>query len=127
MIFANVSFVDGTALAEELKLLGPQYAKGVIVTEVAPAVSGYSSVVLDYRNALAKYFPGESPDYVSLEGYIAADILIQGLKRAGPELDTEKLDRRSGEPARSRSGSWHQAQFRPRRTSGLAPYLGNRA
>ena len=91
MIFANVSFVDGTALAEELKLMGTHYSKGVIVTQVAPAVAGYSTVALEYKNALAKYFPGEAPDYVSLEGYIAGDILIQALKRAGPELDTEKL------------------------------------
>jgi ABC-type branched-subunit amino acid transport system substrate-binding protein len=91
MIFANVSFVDGTALADELRLLGPQYASGVIVTEVTPAVGGYSSLVLQYKNALAKYFPGEAPDYVSLEGYISASILIQALKRVGPEFDTEKL------------------------------------
>jgi len=91
MIFANVSFVDGTALADELRLLGPRYSKGVIVTQVTPAVAGYSSVALEYKNALAKYFPGEAPDYVSLEGYITADILIQALKRAGPDIDTEKL------------------------------------
>jgi len=28
---------------------------------------------------------------VSLEGYLAANALIQGLKRAGPQFDTEKL------------------------------------
>jgi ABC-type branched-subunit amino acid transport system substrate-binding protein len=56
-----------------------------------PAVSGYSSVVLEYKNALAKYFPGEAPDYVSLEGFVSANIPIQALKRAGPQLDTEKL------------------------------------
>jgi ABC-type branched-subunit amino acid transport system substrate-binding protein len=86
-----VSFVGSTALADELMLLGPRYASGVIVTQVVPAVSGYSSAVLEYKNALAKYFPGEAPDYVSLEGYVAANVLIQGLKRAGPQLDTEKL------------------------------------
>jgi branched-chain amino acid transport system substrate-binding protein len=91
MIYTNVSFVDSTALAEELMLLGARYAKGVIVTQVVPAVSGYSSLVLEYKNALAKYFPGEAPDYVSLEGYVSANILIQALKRAGPQLDTEKL------------------------------------
>ena len=91
MIFTNVSSVDGTALADELRLLGPQYAKGVVVTEVTPAVSGYSTLVLQYKNALGKYFPGEAPDYVSLEGYISATILIEGLKRAGPDLDSEKL------------------------------------
>ena len=91
MIYSNVSFVGSTALAEELKLLGPRYANGVIVTQVVPAVSGYSSAVLEYKNALAKYFPGEAPDYVSLEGYIAANVLIQAIKRTGPQIDTEKL------------------------------------
>jgi branched-chain amino acid transport system substrate-binding protein len=91
MIYTNVSFVGSTALADELMLLGARYATGVIVTQVVPAVSGYSSVVLEYKNALAKYFPGETPDYVSLEGYVSANVLIQALKRTGPQLDTEKL------------------------------------
>ena len=91
MIYTNVSFVGSTALADELMLLGPRYANGVIVTQVVPAVSGYSSIVLEYKNALAKYFPGEAPDYVSLEGYVAANVLIQGLKSTGSQLDTEKL------------------------------------
>jgi branched-chain amino acid transport system substrate-binding protein len=91
MIYTDVSAVGGTALADELMLLGPRYATGVIVTQVVPAVSGYSSLVLDYKNSLAKYFPGEAPDYVSMEGFISASILIQALKSAGPQLDTEKL------------------------------------
>src|SRR6516164_2227254 len=91
MIYTNVSFVGSTALADELMLLGPRYASGVIVTQVVPAVGGYSSAVLEYKNALQKYFPGEAPDYVSLEGYIAAKVLIQGLKQTGPQLDTEHL------------------------------------
>jgi ABC-type branched-subunit amino acid transport system substrate-binding protein len=73
MIYTSVSFVGSTALANELMLLGKKYATGVIVTQVVPAVDGYSSLVLDYKSALAKYFPGEAPDYVSLEGYVAAN------------------------------------------------------
>jgi ABC-type branched-subunit amino acid transport system substrate-binding protein len=91
MIYTNVSFVGSSSLAEELMLLGPRFANGVIVTQVVPAVSGYSSAVLEYKNALAKYFPGEAPDYVSLEGYIAANVLIRGLQKTGPQLDTERL------------------------------------
>jgi len=91
LAYTNVSFVGSTALADELMLLGPRYASGVIVTQVVPAVSGYSSIVLEYKNALTKYFPGEAADYVSLEGYVAASVLIQALKKAGPHLDTEKL------------------------------------
>jgi branched-chain amino acid transport system substrate-binding protein len=91
MVYTNVSFVGSTALADELTLLGPRFANGVVVTQVVPAVAGYSSVVLEYKNALARYFPGEAPDYVSLEGYVAANVLIQAMKRVGPQLDTEKL------------------------------------
>jgi|SRR5579871_3315860 len=91
LTYTNVSFVGSSALAEELMLLGPRFANGVVVTQVVPAVGGYSSAVLEYKNALAKYFPGEAPDYVSFEGYIAANVLIQAMKRVGPQLDTERL------------------------------------
>jgi ABC-type branched-subunit amino acid transport system substrate-binding protein len=91
MIYTNVSFVGSTALADELMLLGPRYANGVIVTQVVPAVDSYASAILKYKTALAKYFPGVPPDYVSLEGYVAGSLLLEGLKRAGRQLDTEKL------------------------------------
>jgi ABC-type branched-subunit amino acid transport system substrate-binding protein len=91
LIYTNVSFVGSTALAEELMLLGPKYANGVIVTQVVPAVDSYSNIVLEYKTALSTYFPGEAPDYVSLEGYITANLMIEGLKRTGPMLDTERL------------------------------------
>ena len=79
MIYTSVSFVGSTALANELMLLGKRFATGVIVTQVVPALDGHSSLVLDYKAALAKYFPGEAPDYVSLEGYVAANVLIEAL------------------------------------------------
>jgi branched-chain amino acid transport system substrate-binding protein len=91
MIYTSVSFVGSTAFANELMLLGKRYATGVIVTQVVPAVDAHSSLVIDYKNALAKYFPGEAPDYVSLEGYVAANVLIAALKQNGPQLDTERL------------------------------------
>ncbi len=91
MIYTNVSFVGSTALADELTLLGPRYASGVIVTQVVPAVSSHATIVLNYKEALAKYFPGESPDYVSFEGYVDASILAEAAKRVGRDIDTEKL------------------------------------
>lgn len=91
MIYTSVSFVGSTALANELMLLGKRFASGVIVTQVVPAIEGHSSLVLEYKSMLAKYFPGEAPDYVSLEGYIAAKVMITALKRNGPSLDTERL------------------------------------
>jgi branched-chain amino acid transport system substrate-binding protein len=91
MIYATISGVGSTGLADELMLLGAKYANGVICTQVTPAVDSYASVALAYKNALAKYAPGEAPDYVSLEAYLTANILIEGLKRSGPQLDTETV------------------------------------
>jgi branched-chain amino acid transport system substrate-binding protein len=91
MIYTSVSFVGSTALADELMLLGKKYATGVIVTQVVPAVDGHSSLVLEYKSALAKYFPGDAADYVALEGYVDATVLIAALQRNGAQLDTERL------------------------------------
>ena len=127
MIYSNVSFVGSTALADELMLLGSRYATGVIVTQVVPAVSGSSSVVLEYKNALAKYFTGEAPDYVSLEGYVSANVLIQALKRAGPQLDTEKLIDILENTRNLDLGLGTSLSFGRGRTSGFAQGMGNGA
>ena len=125
MIYSNVSFVGSTALADELMLLGPRYANGVIVTQVVPAVGGYSSAVMEYKNALAKYFPGEAPDYVSLEGYIAANVLIQAIRQTGPELNTEKLIDNLEAMRNLDLGLGTALEFRPLRAPGLAQDLGH--
>jgi len=91
LIYTNMSSVGASSLAEELMLLGPRFTKDVVVTQTVPAVSGYSSAVIEYKDALAKYFPGESPNYISLEGFVSANVLIDALRRCGPQIDTERL------------------------------------
>src|SRR5262249_13759906 len=85
IVFTNVSFVGSQALAEELTQLGGRYAQGVIVTQVVPLPTSRSTAVLRYQEALAKYAPGEKPDFVSLEGYVAGKVLLEGLRRTGKE------------------------------------------
>ena len=91
MVFTNVSFVGSTALADELVANGPKYAKGAIVTQVVPLPTSNATAVIRYRELLKKYAPNERPDFVSLEGYLAANLLIDGLKKAGANADTEKI------------------------------------
>ncbi|HXX30966.1 MAG TPA: ABC transporter substrate-binding protein, partial [Myxococcaceae bacterium] len=91
MVFTNVSFVGSQALAEELTQLGPSYAQGVIVTQVVPLPTGQSTVGLRYREALASYAPGEKPDFVSLEGYVDGNLMVEALKRVGRDVTTERL------------------------------------
>jgi branched-chain amino acid transport system substrate-binding protein len=91
MIYSNMSSVGASSLSDELMLLGPRFTQGAIVTQTVPAVSGYSSAVLDDKNALAKYFPSENADYMSLEGFISTNVLIDALRRCGPQIETERL------------------------------------
>ncbi|MCJ2021935.1 ABC transporter substrate-binding protein [Methylobacterium sp. E-065] len=95
IIYTDVSAVGATALAEELALIGPKVGEGVLVTQVVPAVGGYSKAVLDFKAQLARYFPGEKPDYVSFEAYIDAKIVIEAIRRIaatpGTKIDGDRL------------------------------------
>jgi branched-chain amino acid transport system substrate-binding protein len=91
IVFSNVSFVGSQALADELMMYGGKVAEGVIVTQVVPLPHSRSTAVLKYQELLPKYSLGEKPDFVSLEGYLAANLLIEGLKRAGRDFTTESL------------------------------------
>lgn len=86
--FANVSFVGSIALQERLQEIGVS-GKDVIVSQVVPPYNSYATGVLNYREHLKVYYPGEAANFVSLEGYIAAQIFCEALIRAGRYLDTE--------------------------------------
>ncbi len=91
LTFTSVSFVGSNELAEELMQLGPRYAEGVVVTQVVPLPTSGATAIIKYRQALQRYAPAEKPDFVSLEGYLAANLMIEGLKRAGKNLNTDTL------------------------------------
>ena len=91
MLFTSTSFVGAAALAEELRQEGPEHMEGVVVTQTVPPVDSHASLILTYHKHLSKYRPNEPPNSVSLEGYIAAAILAEGLRRAGDNLTTETL------------------------------------
>ncbi len=91
VIFTNVSFVGSNEFAEELAPLGARYSEGIIVTQVVPLPTSSASAILKYKSLLAKHAPSERADFVSLEGYIAGSLLVEGLKRAGKNLTAESL------------------------------------
>lgn len=85
--FHNVSFVGSTALAKEL---GPD-GIGVAVAQVVPFPwRGTLRIVREYQEMMKKA-GHENLNFVSLEGFIAAQILVDGLRRAGKDLTREKL------------------------------------
>ncbi|MBI4988051.1 MAG: ABC transporter substrate-binding protein [Rhodocyclales bacterium] len=85
--FHNVSFVGSRPLAKELGADGP----GVAVSQVVPFPWGASvPVTRDYQRMMNASGAKEY-SFTSLEGFIAARILVEGMKRAGKDLTREKL------------------------------------
>jgi ABC-type branched-subunit amino acid transport system substrate-binding protein len=84
--FCNVSFVGTAALAAEL---GAD-ARGVVVSQVMPyPFSPKSALAGEFLKAApaAKV----EPNYSSMEGYVAAKVLGEGLRRAGANPTRETL------------------------------------
>jgi len=84
--FWNVSFVGSKALAKELDKEG----RGVQISQVVPFPwDSTVPVVKEYRKAIeeAKAEPG----FGTLEGFIAAKVMAEGLRRAGKALTRESF------------------------------------
>ena len=79
--FYNVSFVGTQALMDELGAL----AAGVAVTQVVPfPYAPVTPISTDYLAAIhADSARGQSPSYTSMEGYVAARVFTEALRRAG--------------------------------------------
>ena len=78
--FFNVSFVGTQALSDELG----KEAAGVVVSQVVP--SPYSStraITREFAEAVKKAGGGANANFSSLEGYLAARVVTEGLNRAG--------------------------------------------
>ena len=81
--FIAISFVGSNSLALQLGSEG----EGVKVTQVVPLPTDDSlPIVAQYQAALAAYDAAAVPGFVSLEGYLAGRLAIEGLRICGPGL-----------------------------------------
>ena len=87
--FYNVSFVGTQALAKEL---GPD-ARGVVIAQVMPYPYAPLSVVSGEYLAAGKAAFGDKfePNYSSIEGFIGAKTVVEGLRRGGNNASPENL------------------------------------
>lgn len=86
--FYNVSFVGTQALADELGKDGA----GVVVSQVVPnPFSTAKPITREFLSAIAKGGNKVQPNFSSLEGYLAARLVAEGLRRAGGRLDRDAL------------------------------------
>ena len=83
--FWNVSFVGAKALSNELGEDG----RGVQISQVVPfPASDVKPIVREYQKRIGG---AEKYSFTSLEGYIAAKVLVEGLRRAGKNPTRESL------------------------------------
>jgi branched-chain amino acid transport system substrate-binding protein len=87
---AQIVTVSNNASDGFIKLLG-EHARGTIVTQVFPNERSRAIPMVREASGLAQAagLPGVSP--AMLEGYAAAKVLTEGLKRAGPQPTRQKL------------------------------------
>jgi hypothetical protein len=90
-LFYTTVSADSNGLAEELVVSGEGYTENVLLTQVVPVPTAPATALMRYRTALEKHAPGEKPGSTSLEAWIGAQIFLEGLRRAGRELDTARL------------------------------------
>ena len=78
-VFFNLSFVGTQALADELG----KEAAGVMVTQVVPSPFNQANALArEFTEAVRKAGGGASANFSSMEGYLAAKVLTEGLRRA---------------------------------------------
>ncbi|MBI5385884.1 MAG: ABC transporter substrate-binding protein [Verrucomicrobia bacterium] len=87
-LFCNISFVGTKALLAEVGEAG----EGVVISQVVP--SPYTEdlpVLKEYQAALKKHQPAMQPDWISLEGFLAAKFFCQVAEKTGKELTRESF------------------------------------
>lgn len=77
---------------ELLTNAGPDYARGIGISQVMPyPYSARVPVVREFQTLMAKYQPDKVISYASIESFIAAKILVEALRRSGPDLTRQKV------------------------------------
>ena len=86
--FNHLSVVEASAIHKELGNL----SRGLEITRVVPMPFDTSiPLVNEYNKILKQKAPGMQPSFGGLEGFIAAKVVVEGLKRAGPNADRQKF------------------------------------
>lgn len=82
------SLIGTRQMAEALKDL----SVGLSISQTAPNPFKNSPVAKEYRSLLARWRADAVPDYIGLEGMMAAKVVVEALRRAGPEPTSRSLN-----------------------------------
>jgi branched-chain amino acid transport system substrate-binding protein len=85
-----LSVNDASAI---IRSIGVAAAQGLAITSVFPNPARSDLRILkEYRTALGRFAPdGTVPSVVSLEGFVVARVIVEALRRAGPNASRASL------------------------------------
>lgn len=115
---AHVATLSNNASAEFVKALG-ENARGVIVTQLFPYERSTSTPLVREAHALFKARGKSELTPAHLEGFAAAKLLVEGLRRAGKDLNRDSLVKALDAGQRVDLGGL-ELSFGPNDHSGLA-------
>ena len=120
--FHSVSFVGAEELA---RLIGTgQDSEGVIITQVVPPQNSPNPALQEYHDLLKKYYPADKPNFVSLEGFINAKVLVAVLNKMGKNASREEFIKSAESLHNLDVGLDHTISFDPKNHQGSdAVYL----
>ncbi|MGL4232792.1 MAG: ABC transporter substrate-binding protein, partial [Casimicrobium sp.] len=77
---------------QELARLAGPAARGTMMAQIAPFPNSRATAIQrSYEDDLRRAYPNEPFGWSSLEGYVSAVVLVNGLKRAGRSITRESL------------------------------------
>ncbi len=91
-LFYHVSFVGAEELARRLE--GEEQALALMSQVVPPPsadMHGEGQDATGYTALLKRNYPEDTPNYVGLEAFLNARVLVEGLRRAGRDLTRERF------------------------------------
>lgn len=89
--YQGALYTYSPSVANSVLELGGTALEGVKAIGLTAPINADTPVMKAYRDALAKYAPGEKPDYVSLIGYALTMATVEGLRRVEGPMNRESL------------------------------------
>jgi ABC-type branched-subunit amino acid transport system substrate-binding protein len=79
-------------VADLIKTAGEAKVRGIVIAQAVPfPFSATLPVVSEYQKLMKMHAPAEPLSFATLEGFVAAKITVEALKRAGPRPTREKV------------------------------------
>ena len=89
---AQIFSISVVNFKELIKNTGENLTRGIGIAQVMPfPYAGSVPVVREYHTLMQKYAPDKVISYASMESFIAAKVMVEALRRAGPKPTREKV------------------------------------